>query len=96
MPSYVRYHEVTLYILRMLEEGVQQELPLEERRIKIQFIEPIYRVWKGILNAKAELIKKPEYRRYINYQLRGDKDLTESSITFYIKRYVKDIGRINF
>ena len=96
MPSYVRYHEVTLYVIRMLDEVVQQELPLSERRITIQFIEPIYRVWKGITNAKAELVKKPEYRKYINYRLIGIKNFEDKSITFGIETYVKDIQRVRF
>lgn len=91
-----RYHEVTLYILRMLEEGIQQELPIQERRLKLQFIEPIYRVWKGITNAKAELVKKPEYKKYINYRLLGIKNIPEGSITFGVEIYVKDLGRIKF
>ena len=96
MPTAQRYHQVTLYILRMLLETHEQELPLERRRLRLHFIENLNTVHKGIAKAKAELLKKPEHQHMINFRLYGDRDYKTSDITFRIEPYVRDINRMSF
>ena len=96
MPSYAKYHDVTLYVMRMLLEVHEQELPLERRRLRIHFIERINTVHKGIANAKAELLKKPEHQHMINFRLYGDRDYKNSDIVFRIEPYIRDINRVSF
>jgi hypothetical protein len=96
MPSAAKYHEVTLYILRMLLEVHEQELMLESRRLRLHFIEPINTVHKGIAKAKAELLKLPEHHHMINYRLYGERDYKAGDIVFRIEPYTRDINRVAF
>ena len=96
MPTAKRYHPVTLHVMQMLLEVVDQDLPLERRRYRLHFIEPINTVHKGIAKAKAELLKKPEYQHLINYRLYGERDYKASDIVFRMEPYVRDINRVQF
>lgn len=96
MPTAQRYHQVTLYILQMLLDVHEQELPLERRRLRLHFIENLNTVHKGIAKAKAELLKKPEHQHMINFRLYGERDYKNSDITFRIEPYVRDINRMSF
>ena len=95
MPSAARYHETTLYILWYLAE-YQVELQLSDRLLTMEFIEPVATVWKGISNAKSELLKKKPYKKYVNYRLLGNRNHITNQITFRLDSYVKDIRRVEY
>ena len=95
MPSAARYHETTLYILTYLTEQ-QADKPLEQRLLVMEFIEPVATVWKGITNAKSELLKKKQYKKYVNYRLLGLRDYKADRITFRLETYMKDMRRVEF
>jgi hypothetical protein len=95
MPSAVRYHELTLYILNYLTQ-LNTEVPVSERRLKIAFIEPVSTVFKGVTKAKSELLKKPQHRQFINYRILGLRDYKANEITFSIEYYAKDIRQMPF
>jgi hypothetical protein len=80
----------------MLLEVHEQGLPMEQRRLRIHFIEPINTVHKGIAKAKAELLKKPEHHHMINYRLYGERDYRAGDIVFRIAPYVRDINRVEY
>lgn len=94
MAAYEKYYEVTEYILSMLTARYQQEIPLQDRRLTISFIEPLPRVFKGICNAKAQMVKKPEYRKWVNFRIFCDQDHQANEITFRLVPYVKDVNRM--
>lgn len=96
MPTAQRYHAVTLHVMKMLLEAVDQHLPLEQRRYRLHFIENLNTVHKGIAKAKAELLKMPEHQHMINFRLYGERDYKESDITFRMETYVRDINRMQF
>lgn len=95
MGSAVRYHETTLYILEYLTVEAA-DLPLEKRLITIGFIEPLNQVWKGISNAKCELLKKKKYKHWINYRLLAHRDYANGQITFRLETYMKDLRNVEF
>ena len=95
MPSAARYHETALYVLWYLAE-YQVDVPLSQRLLTMEFIEPVATVWKGISNAKTELLKKKPYKKYVNYRLLGNKNHVTNQITFRLESYVKDIRRVEY
>lgn len=95
MGSAVRYHETTLYILNYLTVEAAH-LPIEKRLITIAFIEPLNQVWKGISNAKCELLKKKQYKYLINYRLLAHRDYKQGQITFRLETYMKDMRSVEF
>jgi hypothetical protein len=92
MAAYEKYFEVTEYILTMLLDKYEQDKALEDRRLTISFLEPLDRVFKGICNGKAQLVKQEKFRRWVNYRLYCDKNHREQEITFRVLPYTKDIN----